>query len=388
MTPSSRAPDFVVATPGRSVCDDNARALQRRGALRFVALGTRRGARDIPADRTRLNPRIGLAAYIAARTLSTTAAESFRFRLHPWFDRWVLKQLQPGDHIISSYGYANACFRRVRERGGKTFLDAGNSHPENYWNILAEEHRRWNIPDPPIARHHYERSKAMMGDVDYVLSPSTFVTRSFLERAFKPAQILKNVYPVDLSCFKPSEVSREKNRPLTIVSTGALSLRKGTPYLLDAFRLIHQRHPSTRFRLTRIVHDNLLPILARYQDLPIDWAPALPHPQLADRLRTSDIFVLPSLEEGLARTALEAMSCGLPVILSPNTGVADYVRPGANGEIVPIRDAAAIVDAVLKWSDRVLSGEAIPTSAFDRSAFSFEAFEKDFLGQLSGLGLI
>ena len=36
-------PKFVVATPSRSVCDDNARALTRADALRFLALGTRRG---------------------------------------------------------------------------------------------------------------------------------------------------------------------------------------------------------------------------------------------------------------------------------------------------------------------------------------------------------
>ena len=91
---------------------------------------------------------------------------------------------RPGNHIISSYGYANACFRWVRANGGKTFLDGGNSHPENFWNTLAEEHRRWKCPYPPVALHHYERSMAMMPDVDFVLSPSTIVSRSFLDRGF------------------------------------------------------------------------------------------------------------------------------------------------------------------------------------------------------------
>src|SRR5579863_7718459 len=134
-------PSFVVATPGRSVCDDNARALHHQGLLRFVALGTRRGTAGVPRELTRLNPKIGLAAYIAARLLPTFQAESLRFRLHPWFDRWVKRQLQPGDHIISSYGYTNECFQWVREHGGKTFLDAGNSHPRDFWATLSEEHQ-------------------------------------------------------------------------------------------------------------------------------------------------------------------------------------------------------------------------------------------------------
>src|SRR5215831_6032844 len=113
---------FVVATPQRSVCDDNARALFQQGLLRWLALGTRHGTEGIPRDRTRLNPLIGFCTYAAARTLGVFDSESFRFRLLPWFDRWVLKQLQPGDHIISSYGYANDSFQYIRRHGGKTFV--------------------------------------------------------------------------------------------------------------------------------------------------------------------------------------------------------------------------------------------------------------------------
>src|SRR5205085_12293410 len=105
---------FVVATPGRSVCDDYARALQNEDLLRFIALGTRRGTAGVPPEQTRLNPCIGLAGYAAAKILSPYRAESFRFGQLPWFDRWVKKQLVPGDHIISSYGYANESFKFVR----------------------------------------------------------------------------------------------------------------------------------------------------------------------------------------------------------------------------------------------------------------------------------
>ena len=131
-----RGAQYVVATPSRAVCDDNARGLAHHGRRRFESVGSRHGANDVPPELTRLNPKIGLAAYAIARTFSTGRAESLRFRLHPWFDHWVRKQLLPGDHIISSYGYANASFRRTREHGGKTFLDGGNSQLDHFWTIL------------------------------------------------------------------------------------------------------------------------------------------------------------------------------------------------------------------------------------------------------------
>ncbi len=303
-------PAFVVATPVHCHFDeDKARALSRQGRLRFVAKGTRRGTEGVPGELTRLNPRIGLVFTAAAMTLGNFRAESIRFGLNPWFDRWVRKQLTPGDHIISSFGYANEAFKWARRHGGKALLSAGNSHPDNFWSILEEEHRRWNCPDPPIARHQYERGKAMLDETDYVFAPSSFVANSFLTRGFKPEQMLRDIYTVDLSRFTPANEPRPKNRPLTIISTGGLSLRKGAPYMLEAFRLVHQRHPSARFRLIRRIQDSALPIIAKYQDLPIEWSPGLPHPELANWLRGSDIFVLPS--------RWRKASCEPPSKLSP-----------------------------------------------------------------------
>jgi glycosyltransferase involved in cell wall biosynthesis len=351
-------------------------------------MGTRRGAEGVPLNLTRLNPKIGLLAYAAVKTMSNFDAESFRFRLHPWFDRWVLGQLVPGDHMISSYGFANGCFKRVRQHGGKTFLSAGNSHPENFWAILEEEHKRWKCSDPPIARHHYERSKAMMADVDYVLSPSSFVSDSFLSRGFKPGQILRNIYPVNLSTFTPRATARPKGAPLRVICTGSLSLRKGTPYLLEAFRLVLKQVSGARLLLTRLVQDSVVPILRKYSDLPMDWAPGLPHAQLAERLRSADIFVLPSLEEGLARTTLEAMACGLPVVITKNTGTSDFVKNGVNGEIVPIRDPGAIAEAILKWHEKIIASPEPVKIDFDRTSISYDYFAKEFLTQLVDLALV
>lgn len=377
---------FVVATPQRSVCDDNARVLEQHGLLRLLALGTRRGTAGVPAERTRLKPALGLLSYAAARTLSPFRAESFRFHLLPWFDRWVLKQLEPGDHMISSYGYANACFEFVRRSGGKTFVDAGNSHIENFWEILNDEHHRWKCRYPPVSPFWYERSRAMLTSVDYVLSPSSYVTQSFLARGFRPEQILRNVYPVNLDTFKPPTRPRPKERPLTVINTASLSLRKGTPYLLEAFRIVHRRHPSARLQLTRIIQDDAKAVLASYRELPIDWAPPMPQPQLAERLRQADVFVLPSLEEGLVRTALEAMACGVPVVLTPHCGANDFVRPGVNGEVVPIRDAKATAEAILKCWERLQAGQQSDPGELALE-FSFERFASNFIQQLRQLSL-
>lgn len=387
MTPSDVKRKFIITVPERSTYfNAYARILERAGLLRLYILGTRRGIPEVPGERTRLNPAIGLIGYIGSRMLPPFRAESFRYKLLPWFDRWAKKKLLPGDYVISSYGFVNEGFKWVRSHGGKTIWVAGNSHPENFWTILSEEARRWQSPYPPIWERHYRRSLAMLEHVDYVLSPSSFVSRSFIERGFSPDQILYNPYPTELSFFQPRAGRRPKDRPLTIINTGALSLRKGTPYLLESFRILMREHPSVRFLLTRNIRDEIQPILSRYSDLPIEWSPNLPHSLLAERLRSADIFVLPSLEDGWALAVSEAMACGLPVIVTPSTGASDLVQPGVSGEIVPIRDPRAIADAVLKWAEVVLRPDYEPTAKIDRELLSFEYFEKTFIGYLKDLG--
>jgi glycosyltransferase involved in cell wall biosynthesis len=380
-------PNFVVAVAFRSVCDDQARVLAKHGMLRLYALCTRRLTAGIPREVTRLCPPLGLLVYLGARFLPPFQGESFRFALYPLYDQWVLTHLRPGDHIISSYAYANACFAWARRHGGKTFLDGGNSHPDNFWQILNEEHRRWNCRYPPVARFYYERARRTVEHVDYVLCPSSFVRNSFLARGFKPQQILDVFYPVNLSCFTPSPQNRPPQRPLTIINTGMLSLRKGTPYLLEAFRLIRQQVPDARLLLTENVSDSVKPILARYQDLPIEWSPSLSHDKLAERLRSADMFILLSLEEGLVRAAQEAMACGLPVILTPNTGTNDFVVEGVNGSVVPIRNPEATAEAALAWWDRIRGGYRVPVSNLQQQ-LSFERLERFFLGHLRRLGLL
>ncbi|NQU10439.1 glycosyltransferase family 4 protein [bacterium] len=379
---------FVMAVPFRTnYYNDFGRILDERNLLRLVCLGTRKGLPNVSPDRQVLNPAIGLVSYAGARVLRPYRAEALRFRLHPWFDRWARRHLQPGDSILSSYGYANECFRWARAHGGQTFLDGGNSHPDNFWELVSEEHRRWQCPDPPVSPFHIDRARAMMKQVDYVLAPSSFVAQSFLDRGFRPEQVLPIIYAVDLSCFQPAAIERPHDRPLTIVHTARLTLRKGTPYLLEALRIIHQQVPNARFLLSDLVSDSIRPVLARYADLPIEWAPGLPAPLLAERLRSADLFILPSLEEGLVRTALEALACGLPCILTPNTGVADFIEEGVNGSIVPIRDPQAIATSAFAWWEKIRAGYRPPARAF-ADKVSFAVLDRMLTGHLQRLGFL
>lgn len=339
-------------------------ALEESGRLRMTYLWKKAGYPEVPESKTRLRPSLGALAYLSARYTNTRFAEKLRFRLYPFYDQWMANQLQPGDHVYSSYGYANESFRKVRKMGGKTFLDGGNSHPQNFWDVLSEEYERWGVREDPISRFHFERSLETVSETDYVISPSSFVSKSFLDRGFPEERVFKSFYPVDLRLFKPSDSERPANRPFTIVNTSGLSLRKGTPYLFEAFRKIHKQIPNARFLVTN--SGNPAPgierIIKEYSDLPIEWCGYLSHAKMAERFRQADLLMLPSLEDGFARVVSEALSCGLPVMVSENTGAADLVEEDINGAVAPIRDVESMVSAALAWWDRIRAGYRIPVS--------------------------
>lgn len=71
----------------------------------------------------------------------------------------------------------------------------------------------------------------------------------------------------------------------------------------------------------------------------------------AQLLTNADIFALPSYREGCPNALLEAMSAGLPVIVTPVGGIPDIVHNGVNGLMIGIRDSDAVAEAIKHLAD-------------------------------------
>jgi glycosyltransferase involved in cell wall biosynthesis len=105
----------------------------------------------------------------------------------------------------------------------------------------------------------------------------------------------------------------------------------------------------------------------------------------APLFRESDVFVLPTLEEGSALVVFEALASGLPVITTPQAG--SVVRDGQDGFLVPIRDAEALAARLdLLRSDHVLRKEMSVSARRRAQGFDWHRYEKalvDLLHQVS-----
>jgi len=133
------------------------------------------------------------------------------------------------------------------------------------------------------------------------------------------------------------EAERKQSAPLRVLTVGTVGLRKGSPYVLEAAKILKAK---AVFRMVGGIE-----VTGRAEEelrKHLELIGPVPRSEIAKHFEWADMFLLPSLCEGSATVTYEALAYGLPVICTPNTG--SVVRDGMDGFIVPIRDAGSIVD--------------------------------------------
>ena len=101
--------------------------------------------------------------------------------------------------------------------------------------------------------------------------------------------------------------------------------------------------------------------------------------------RESDIFLLPSLQEGLPLVVLEAMACGLPVVASSVDGTPEAVLHGETGFLVDVRSGKVDLEKLRKCIKKLLDDKTLRASMGDKGRervvkeFSKEGYEKQLI---------
>lgn len=155
---------------------------------------------------------------------------------------------------------------------------------------------------------------------------------------------------VELERFQPGT---PVNEPVTFIMAARLIRQKGVAEFVEAARVVRAQHPSARFIL--LGETDLNPGSLRRDEIAawvdaglIEWPGQVP--DVRPWLRQASVFVLPSYyREGIPRSTQEAMAMGLPVITTDWVGCRETVEEGRNGLLVPVRDANALAEAMLRF---------------------------------------
>src|SRR5207248_1915609 len=167
---------------------------------------------------------------------------------------------------------------------------------------------------------------------------SEYSRSSFMEEGIADNRLIRIKYPIDA---RFSAAATRPDDEFRVVYTGTITVTKGVPVLLDAFARLAD--PDARLTLiggssTRGMRRYLESRLR--EDSRVSIAPGDPLPHL----QSAHVYVHPSFQEGFGYAPMEALACGVPVIVTEDTGMKEHVREGVNGFVVPTGDADAILD--------------------------------------------
>ena len=335
----------VLSTIGKFHTFDLARELHARDALEAVFTGYptfKLRNEKLPKQRIRSFPWIH-APYMGFRfrpALGHRINQQWEYLDKVTLDRHVSRHMPPCDVFVGLSGSALRSGRMARSRGAKYVCDRGSSHIRTQDALLREEHARWDMPFAGIDERVIELEEAEYAEADCITVPSTFNLESFIAHGIAPKKMRRLSYGVNLERFKP--VGAPDPDRFDILFVGATSLRKGLPYLLEAYRQI--QHARKSLTLVGSPDEPVLTLMKKHGLWSADIVVAgpLPQPRLKEVMSRSHVMVVPSVEEGLALVQAEAMACGCPVIGTDHTGAADLFEDGTEGFIVPIRRADMI----------------------------------------------
>ncbi|MCT0227558.1 glycosyltransferase family 4 protein [Synechococcus sp. CS-1331] len=262
------------------------------------------------------------------------------------FDKYISLRLDRLHNLTGVYAYedcALATFEAAKKRKLCCFYDL----PIGYWRaaqlLFSEESELqplWasTLTGLKDSDHKLSRKDQELALADVVIVPSNFV-RNTLE-TFNASSALIKVIPFGSPLVPTLSKTCSHDGPLRVLYVGSLGQRKGLSYALDAIDIL-----GSQVKLTLIGKRPVLDCVPL--NLALDkhhWIESLPHDQILEQMACHDILLLPSLFEGYALVISEALSRGLPVITTPNSGATETVRDGIEGFIVPIRDVDAIAD--------------------------------------------
>jgi alpha-maltose-1-phosphate synthase len=278
------------------------------------------------------------------------------------FDRWTDRRIPMCDALIAISGAGLLTGKKVQQRGGVFICDRGSTHQRFQQEIIAEEFGIWGVDRAVSDPRDGTREELIYAQADAITVPSTVAARSFAAMGVPLEKVHVIPYGVRLEDFYP--IAEPTPDWFDILFAGAAGLRKGVPYLLQAFAQL--RHPHKRLRIAGAVLPELKQVLGHLPQEHVEFLGVVSQDLLRDLMSTSHVLVLPSIEEGLALVQAQAMACGCPVICSTNTGGEDLFSDGVEGFVVPIRDPAALADRMQQLADDPVLQRAMRGAALQR----------------------
>ena len=310
-------------------------------------------SRNLPAS-VKVRPTLARGKY---RLPNRLVGRTLYASLHDWTVARRLAKMAGQIDVVHTWPLgAMRTLKTAARLGIPTFLERPNAHTKFAYEVVQEECQRLGITMPPGHEHAYNKKflrheEAEYALADHLLCPSDFVARTFLDRGFPAQKLARHQYGFDNQLFFAGQQKAEPGRGLTMIFVGGCAPRKGLHYALDAW-LKSSAHEKGTF----LIAGEFIPGYAE------KLSTQLAHPSVKrlghrsdvpELMRQSDVFVLPTIEEGSALVTLEARGSGCVLLVSDAAGA--VCQHGQNALVHAARDVATLTEQLTRLDrDRVL----------------------------------
>ena len=263
------------------------------------------------------------------------------------FDNWVAKNIK-GETVDIFWGWSGHCLNTLNLlRGCKdkpiTILERQSLEVMTQKRYIENEYRRIGlkftlIPDKVLDRNIKEQNLS-----DYFMVNSNFIAESYLNVGFSSDQIKVNPLGVDTNRF--THIEQYENEIFRVIYVGLITVRKGIHRLIDVWKKINLKNSEL------LLVGRYYPKERKYFNKIFNNCPNLIHingtAKPEEYYKKSSIFVMPSIEDGFPSVVLEALSVGLPAIVSNRVGSKECVINGVNGFIYDFDNSDELADKIL-----------------------------------------
>ncbi|NOR68271.1 MAG: TIGR03088 family PEP-CTERM/XrtA system glycosyltransferase [Methylomarinum sp.] len=219
----------------------------------------------------------------------------------------------------------------------------------------------WDVFDPEGKNKKYQWLRRLLSLLIKVFIPLSLHLQSYLTEKVKiPAHKIHRICNgVDTKKFHPDKVKQQvEDCPLLfdkdniyIGTVGRMHGVKDQITLVTTFISLIESNSALAGKVYLLLigdgplREQAIELLKKYQLIQYAWLPG-ERTDIAEIMRTLDIFVLPSQAEGISNTILEAMATGLPVVATNVGGTSELVENGETGLLVPHSNPEAMTKAL------------------------------------------
>jgi glycosyltransferase involved in cell wall biosynthesis len=195
---------------------------------------------------------------------------------------------------------------------------------------------------------------------DRIAVPSEHIAEAIVRHGTPRERVRVIPYAADCRRFRPLPDKRH-GAGCTFLFAGGIQQRKGIKYLLQAWEAI--RRPGWKLQLLGPLPKDVTPLRPYLETVEVLGQVA--HAEMPGRMARADVFVFPSLFEGSAVVTYEALACGLPGVVTPNSG--SVVRDEIEGFVIGPGDVEALASRMERLGNDPALRERMSSAARDRA---------------------